>query len=407
MKQIQAFILGITSAFSLASLFASCTPQAAEGFTIRSEIPGLPDGTRVRLLNIEDGRRDSLTCDTVRHGTFQLEGRVASPTLCWLLLDKEIPDGKGGTYQASAEVELMVENTQITVVAPHFDSIPAGWSLGSDALKASRHVAVKGGKAQREFSEYRTFMFPFEAAVKDRHRDWVYCLDGQTDADPARTEQAYKEAQQREEEARSEFIRLHPSYSISGYLMCQKLEGKFQYTDRQLDSIARMMATGSDTARLSLVNRAISESRHFVKGKKYTDFEVLDTDSTACNLSDRILPERYTLVDFWASWCGPCRASIPHVRSLCQTYQDRLTVLSLSVDSKREDWLRALQEEQMEWTQLLVPRRSIQQVQEEYQLRGIPYLLLIDPQGGICYAGHDSHEVTVLLEELLDCTEGR
>lgn len=65
------------------------------------------------------------------------------------------------------------------------------------------------------------------------------------------------------------------------------------------------------------------------------------------NLKEIIVPGKYNFIDFWASWCGPCRAAIPSVKQLQQKLGDKLNIISISVDKKRQDWERAMEVEKM------------------------------------------------------------
>ena len=88
------------------------------------------------------------------------------------------------------------------------------------------------------------------------------------------------------------------------------------------------------------------------------------------------------LVDFWASWCGPCRAAVPKVKELYNKYKtEGFDVLSISIDDSKSAWLKALNEEKMPWKQLLSPDKNI--TMEKFLFSGIPTLYLIDQSGKI------------------------
>jgi len=98
---------------------------------------------------------------------------------------------------------------------------------------------------------------------------------------------------------------------------------------------------------------------------------------------------KYLLIDFWASWCGPCRQSVPKIKELYANYKDKgFAVLSISIDTDKKAWEKAVKEENMPWEQLLSNDKS--KTLADFQFAGIPTLYLIDPNGNIVkkYTGY-------------------
>lgn len=109
---------------------------------------------------------------------------------------------------------------------------------------------------------------------------------------------------------------------------------------------------------------------------------------------------KYLLVEFWASWCGPCRKSIPKLKELYSKYESKgFEILSVSIDEKKESWLKALTEENMTWMQAHTSN-SGKEVMGTYQFSGIPFLVLIDRDGKIVKRGIGMDKLEEFLEEI-------
>jgi peroxiredoxin len=137
-----------------------------------------------------------------------------------------------------------------------------------------------------------------------------------------------------------------------------------------------------------------------ITGKPFIDFEAEVPDGTKHRLSEYAGRGQYVLIDFWASWCGPCIASFPFMRQLYATYKDRgIVFLGVSCDKDRTAWLNALDKHQLPWTALLSPARKGDAL-SLYGVSGIPAVILIAPDGKILSTNLEGKALKAKLEEI-------
>lgn len=134
-------------------------------------------------------------------------------------------------------------------------------------------------------------------------------------------------------------------------------------------------------------------------GQPYTDIAALKADGNPVKLSEVIGTADYVLVDFWASWCRPCRQLLPVLKELYTSYHPsgKLEILGVSLDRDEAEWLKALEEEELPWIQIRDQREEPYNPGDVYGITAIPTTLLIDREGKIVMRNPDEAEIEAIL----------
>lgn len=392
--------------FVAALLLCNACASRPEGFVVRGNFPGMEDGMSVLIRNMENENFDTLAVGTVRQGKFELHGKVRTPLFCELQLHNRDIASQPAEIK-TVNTYLFLENAELTLKAPHLDSMTfiLPFFSGSADLK----IQTEGTPLQREFYAYRDAVSSIQKTLQKSSDSLAMLSLEEYRIAPEEYRRLFKElylqkqtASEALDAAKMEFIRRHPKSSLSLYLAESLLKTTFERTPEEIEELTGIASRMEDTVRRPYVLKIAETTKKLCKGSAYKELELTDTKGQTVKLSQYVHPDRYTLVDFWASWCGPCRWAIPKIKQCYDRYdRNRLAVVSISLDQKKADWEKAVKQEKMPWTQLWAGNeKQMQATCWSYNITGIPRLMLIAPDGTILFNGHDADALRITMEQV-------
>jgi len=202
--------------------------------------------------------------------------------------------------------------------------------------------------------------------------------------------------------AAKEWVAKYPDEPLTAYVINAFLLHKIPFDE--VKTMLKSLGSNGQKSRLAsqMLNMKVQEintaAANPLLNQQAPDFTLTDDAGKTVKLSD--FKGKYVLLDFWASWCGPCRREMPFLKKAFEQYKSpNFTILSLSTDTETEKWRKALGDEKMPWPQLIDDTK--QQAGTLYNVQYIPINYLIDPSGKIIAIGLYGENIGKQLSETL------
>jgi peroxiredoxin len=356
----------------LLPFFALAQPaEKKASFTVNGAITGLADGAEVKITNTNDNTE--IAKAKVTKGKFSVTGSIAEPSLYFIVLGKQQPQ------------HIFLENKVI--------------SITGDVNKV-KELKITGSKSHLDFAEFRDTFNPLFGEMNVIAAEINKTMPGpRYDELMVKYDSINKAIQVQIEK----FVAAKPSSFVSPFLLF--------VTAQVADDPATMEKRFNlltDNIKQSNVGKSLSEYIAYNKvgavGTDAVDFTQPDTTGKPVALSS--FRGKYVLVDFWASWCGPCRNENPNLVVAYNKFSNKnFTVLGVSLDQPtgKQKWLDAIAKDNLTWTHVSDLKFWNNEAAVLYHVQGIPFNFLLDPQGKIIGKNLRGPALEAKLCEVLGC----
>ncbi len=375
--------------------------QDSKKFVINGSIPGIRDGLEVGLYDNNLEKVVDVTTVT-KDGKFMLEGKLEHPVLCKLCIDMT-PDVKDIYRKEQRGSWIFLDNSVISYSCESVDSFPlAGWD--------SRNIKVSGSSINDLYQQYNESLESLKGRYRELDDKYLSeyhrpAMDGIFNTrEGVAIVKEIKKVEKEMQELRWQFLKTHNN-SVVGILAALDIlySAGSSYTKEEIHRVLNTVDSSLHGEPSYKELTELAENMYPVaKGEKYMDIELTDETGKTVHLSDYVKPGQYNMLEFWASWCGPCRGEIPHLRHVHKIYPNtEFNLVSISIDEREKDWKKALKQENMIWTQLNDRKGMNGPVVTKYKVYGVPYSLILDGEGRVVAGGVRGAELDDVLIELI------
>jgi thiol-disulfide isomerase/thioredoxin len=378
----------------IAATLLSCSPKH-NSYLIKGEFEGIPDNTKIELIPGATMKEEKPVLVTeVVNGVFTFKDTVPEPRFFYIRI------ADGGGY-----LPVMVENCKIFIKGK-----PTVKTYDKDRFYQFDDVTVSGSASHDLYIKEMRFHRQLDSLYEANNKLSEVISRKVQDARKANDKEAidslsmtdeYKAMADREnaffkkvdEDIRNKVLANKGTW-LGPLLLLNNMS---YFTDEQRDWYNQFPKEIQESYYGRIVNENLP--RESWEGKQGADFVATREDGTKVSFSDLLKGHKYVLLDFWASWCNPCRKEIPNLRNLYKEYGSKgFTIVSISIDKDANAWKSAVKQNKLVWENFLDTDGSIA---DAYKVKLIPNIFLIDNTGKIVLDNKIGEELSSNLKELM------
>jgi peroxiredoxin len=355
--------------FAFASLSAlACT--GGNAYKISGVINGAADGDSVYIQNRVNREFVKVAGAVIKYGKFTFEGKQDSTVNRYITYTKGDKKLYADFFLENGDISLTLGETDSIVGTPSNDTYQAfkskmnAFSMKEEAIYSSMQSPTLTAEERKAKSN------EMNGIEKSMTETIAQTID-QNVANP---------------------VGIHLLKAYNFYLEFDKLEA----------ILAKVPAKFQKNEDIIRLNSLVKTSKKTSVGQKFTDFSMLTPEGKAIKLSDYAGKGKYVLVDFWASWCGPCRQEMPNLVKAYAQYKNKgFEIVGVSLDKDGKSWKGGISKLNITWPQMSDLKYWDCEGSKLYAIRSIPHTVLIDKEGKIIARGLHGEELQAKLAELI------
>ena len=356
----------------LAICFMATSAAQGGGVTIKGKVDGIKNGTLFLLAQTSEQKSDTLGSCKIKKGKFELKTNVAEPMLTQLVVG-----GFSGGFTLFVEPGVKYD---------------AYLSNGEDYY-------IRGGLLNDSYTAHMRCSDSLRAVVAGLQERYDACRAGRK----FRSASLVNDSLQREQENLRAMTQSFLAAN-DNVIMAYTIYSNIVMRDMGFKETRRMYSSMGDGAKATQFGRIIKERIDRLaktdNGAKAPDFTLSDVDGNTVTMS--AVNGKIKIIDFWASWCGPCRLNNPALKEIYEEFHGKgLEIIGVSLDEEKEDWEFAIEKDGLSWVNVSSLKGWDCEVARLYNVKGVPALFVLDENNNIIATGLRDEQLKIFLQENL------